>query len=275
MSYELTNASCWEYVLIDEKRPEARDPMADLEASSSTSATGSSMLAADGKPLAPEEVFDDREVLDAPVSWTAPISIDRETFLARYPGNYKKVPYKRSVLEKFSEYVISNTSFIQHHIILCFIIVCLLYWYLCHNRYQEGKAGLIEKISMYDTDEFKVGHDELEIRETFAHRKYCSIITPSRAPNDRFAIFSLFIVVRVLLERRDKLRQRNTFPRDRRVHEMFHPGRPSCLKDFVTVEGKQRLFEFYPRARVDGMIKREEKIGHKVSMPILFAAYGD
>lgn len=141
MSYELTNASCWEYVLIDEKRPEARDPMADLEAASATSTGGTSMLAADGKPLAPEDnIFDDREVLDAPVSWSAPITIDRDTFLARYPGNYKKVPFKKSVLEKFSEY-------------------------------QDGKAGLIEKISIYEAEEFKNG-DEVEIRETFAHRKY-------------------------------------------------------------------------------------------------------
>ncbi len=42
----------------------------------------------------PEDQPDDRDILDAPLSWASKIMIDRVTFLARYPGGMKRVRYK-------------------------------------------------------------------------------------------------------------------------------------------------------------------------------------
>lgn len=63
---------------------------------------------------------------------------------------------------------------------------------------------------------------------------------------------------------RDKLRQRNTYVRERRVQELYRPGRDTCLKEMTVIETRSRVYEFYPGARDDGMVRREEIFGHKV-----------
>ncbi len=60
---------------------------------------------------------------------------------------------------------------------------------------------------------------------------------------------------------RDYLRERRSYPLLTRTHCMFDPGRPSGLRDFIVTGERHRVFEFYSGARVDGMIKREERVG--------------
>src|SRR5262249_29097669 len=57
---------------------------------------------------------------------------------------------------------------------------------------------------------------------------------------------------------RDKLRQRNRYPLEDRVHEMFHAGRSHGLKDYMHIPQHLLFFEFYANANVDGLIRRTE-----------------
>lgn len=86
---------------------------------------------------------------------------------------------------------------------------------------------------------------------------------------------------------RDKLEKRVTYPRETKVvllvpgamrpplpwlagcfaqvHEFFRPGRETCLKALVSLGDRSRVYEFYPGARDDGMVRREEIFGVKVT----------
>lgn len=98
------------------------------------------------------------------------------------------------------------------------------------SDYSDEVHGLVLKITIFETDECI---SPLEIRETFRHRA-------------------------------DMLVQRNTNVVERKEHQMFEPGRPSGLKDFITIGTERRILHFYEHARVDGMYKREFEIGVKV-----------
>lgn len=153
---------------------------------------------------APEDTFDDRDILDATISWTSPIVIDRDHYLARYPGGYKFVQYKDCTLEKWSPYA-------------------------------KGRVGLIRKLQIYATNKTLEVRPPLLIEcwENFAHRK-------------------------------DKLYERHTFPTEGRVLAQYSPGLVSGLKSYQWIEDTKRFFEFYPGARVDGMVYREEFVNTKI-----------
>lgn len=99
-----------------------------------------------------------------------------------------------------------------------------------YSPYHADMKGLVRKIMIYDTE---VTSCCIEIRESFAHRK-------------------------------DNLDERITYPLENRIHSMYAPGKQSGLKDYIIIEHQSRTFTFYPNARVDGMIKREELIHTKV-----------
>jgi hypothetical protein len=79
-------------------------------------------------------------------------------------------------------------------------------------------------------------------------------------------------------DRRDGLQQRRIYPVEGRIHCQYEAGRARGLKDWIEYgdpassaqvlidneSSKRRVFDFYPGARVDGLVKREEQIGHKV-----------
>jgi len=96
--------------------------------------------------------------------------------------------------------------------------------------------GLVQRVTMYDDRERTV---EREVREVYRFRK-------------------------------DKLAKRERFPQEGRVVEYFDKGRmprgetPDGLKqlEFWTNENR-RVLEFYPGARIDGLVRREDKFGTK------------
>ena len=64
--------------------------------------------------------------------------------------------------------------------------------------------------------------------------------------------------------RTDKLMVRRRFPYEFRTVEDYAPGRsPMHWRQIVEVDGESRITLFYPNRNTDGMIKREERIGHK------------
>jgi hypothetical protein len=68
-------------------------------------------------------------------------------------------------------------------------------------------------------------------------------------------IFELF------KNRRDKLFRRIRIPLECKISESFAPGRPSGIKELVTIFGRKRLMKFYLEARLDGLLTREETVG--------------
>jgi hypothetical protein len=243
MSWDLSIGKDWEYVLIDERKYResalARHDIFGSASTSSSSATANTSGGAAGgntnsnkfdsgkdgnnnsgtgssggkateesksheHETPPEEVFDDRDILDAPISWTNPIVIDRDSYLARYPGNYKFIQFKDCTLEKWSPYA-------------------------------KGRVGLVRKIQIY------LPNKTMEVRlpiliecwENFAHRK-------------------------------DKLYERHTYPLESRCLALYSPGLLSGLKSYQWIDESQRFFEFYPGARVDGMVFREELAHTKI-----------
>lgn len=190
MQFDLHDSNNWEYVLIDEKKIELEDGGLNFEVVEDAEAD---------KQLSPEEAFDDRDILDCPMSWCQKIAIDRQTFRKRYPGGEKFIHFQRCTVEKYSQY------------------------------YENGN-GIVLRITLFQTDECLT---PIEIREFFMHRK-------------------------------DKLIKRYNYPLESRVHECFEPGRTLGLEELIQVADKKRYFTFYPQARVDGMVRRDELIGQKI-----------
>mmetsp|Transcript_26582 Transcript_26582/g.52378 ORF Transcript_26582/g.52378 Transcript_26582/m.52378 type:complete len:730 (-) Transcript_26582:206-2395(-) len=190
MEFELADSQKWEYVLIEEKQADEGEGMNFDAVNEEDNAD---------KQLTPEEAFDDRDILDCPMSWCSKIVIDRNTFRKRYPGGEKFIHFHRCTVEKYSEYF-------------------------------ENGDGIVLRITLFQTDECLT---PIEIREFFLHRK-------------------------------DKLVQRYNYPLESRVHEIFDPGRQQGLQELIQVDNKKRYFTFYPQARVDGMVRRDELIGHKI-----------
>jgi len=96
--------------------------------------------------------------------------------------------------------------------------------------------GLVQRVTAYDDRERTV---EREVREVYRFRK-------------------------------DKLAKRERFPQEGRVVEYFDKGRmprgetPDGLKqlEFWTNENR-RVLDFYPGARIDGLVRREDRFGSK------------
>eukprot|EP00163_Fabomonas_tropica_P007385 TRINITY_DN1710_c0_g1_i2.p1 TRINITY_DN1710_c0_g1~~TRINITY_DN1710_c0_g1_i2.p1 ORF type:complete len:683 (-),score=196.63 TRINITY_DN1710_c0_g1_i2:121-2169(-) len=64
--------------------------------------------------------------------------------------------------------------------------------------------------------------------------------------------------------RKDGLHMRFIFPNEQLTKEYFHPGRSFAIKEIVYEKGKTRTMEFYPEARLDGLVKRVQLLGKKV-----------
>jgi len=96
--------------------------------------------------------------------------------------------------------------------------------------------GLVQRVTMFDDRERTI---EREVREVYRFRK-------------------------------DKLSKRERFPQEGRMLEYFEKGRmpkgeiPDGLKqlEFWTNENR-RVLEFYPGARIDGLVRREDRFGAK------------
>eukprot|EP00775_Hariotina_reticulata_P013287 gene13287-13418_t len=91
--------------------------------------------------------------------------------------------------------------------------------------------GLVERLTRYVDD---ARHVVLEVRETFARRK-------------------------------DKLRERRSYPQQDAVQEFFAPGSLFAVKDLHVVRGERRTINFYSVARLDGLVRREEVLGVKLT----------
>lgn len=64
--------------------------------------------------------------------------------------------------------------------------------------------------------------------------------------------------------RSDKLSLRRRFPFEFKTVEEYEPGKaPQHWKKVVEIDRKLRLIEFYPNRNMDGLIRREERIGEK------------
>lgn len=211
MSWDLSVGAAWEYVLIDErKHRESALARRDVFGHTSSASAGINFEAVnetpeeEAKEVAPEDTFDDRDILDAPVSWTRPIRIDRDQHRARYPTGYKSIQYKDCTVEKWSPYY-------------------------------KGRVGLVRKINIYQENRTLEVRPPLLIEcwEQFAHRK-------------------------------DRLHERRTYPLESRVVANYSSGLESGLKSYSWIADSKRFFEFYPGARVDGLVAREEWIGAKI-----------
>jgi hypothetical protein len=97
-------------------------------------------------------------------------------------------------------------------------------------EFDAERFGLVQRVTLFADDECTVAQ---EVRETYAHRK-------------------------------DKLVSCVRWPLEKKVQETYEAGRSRGLKSYTEVEGERRVFEFFPGARVDGMVRREEVIGVKV-----------
>eukprot|EP00002_Diphylleia_rotans_P017531 TRINITY_DN3404_c0_g1_i3.p1 TRINITY_DN3404_c0_g1~~TRINITY_DN3404_c0_g1_i3.p1 ORF type:complete len:916 (-),score=156.85 TRINITY_DN3404_c0_g1_i3:477-3224(-) len=64
--------------------------------------------------------------------------------------------------------------------------------------------------------------------------------------------------------RKDRLSNRVYYILERKTHEFFEPGRSHGLKEHIYIEGKRRTMHFYPSARLDGLVSRDEMIGKKI-----------
>eukprot|EP00741_Cyanophora_paradoxa_P015016 tig00020830_g14487.t1 len=89
--------------------------------------------------------------------------------------------------------------------------------------------GMVSRLTVFDDDE---GLDPVEVREEFRHR-------------------------------RDKLSERRRFPKEARHVESFAAGRSHGLREIVVIEGQKRELNFYPSARLDGLVQRVETFGRK------------
>lgn len=69
----------------------------------------------------------------------------------------------------------------------------------------------------------------------------------------------------LFFNRRDKLVRRLRFPEKNVVEESFQRGRTSALKNLTEVIGKQRILEYFPSSRLDGLQRTVEDIGSKIS----------
>jgi hypothetical protein len=67
------------------------------------------------------------------------------------------------------------------------------------------------------------------------------------------------------MNRRDKLVRRLRYPEKNLIEESFVRGRTSALKNLTEVLGKQRILEYFPASRLDGLQRTVEDIGFKIS----------
>ncbi|CAM9372592.1 unnamed protein product [Chrysoparadoxa australica] len=67
------------------------------------------------------------------------------------------------------------------------------------------------------------------------------------------------------VNRQDRLRHRVRYPITGRIYEAFYPGRPLSLKSIDEWTGHRRVLNFYVEARLDGLKKRTEDIGQKIT----------
>mmetsp|Transcript_69999 Transcript_69999/g.195823 ORF Transcript_69999/g.195823 Transcript_69999/m.195823 type:complete len:880 (-) Transcript_69999:41-2680(-) len=65
--------------------------------------------------------------------------------------------------------------------------------------------------------------------------------------------------------RHDKLAERIRFPLEGKTVERFLPGRAGSLKESIEWTGRRREVYLYVSARQDGLVKREEDIGRKIT----------
>jgi len=147
MEWDLNNNEKWEYVMIDEQKYRAN---ALARAGGGDSSVGQKMdfesvNASENneeKELAPEDRFDDRDILDTPLPWASPIVIDRDDFTSRYPDGYKFIQYKDCTVEKWSPYY-------------------------------KGAVGCVRRIKIFAENKTLevLPLDLLQIWETFQHRK--------------------------------------------------------------------------------------------------------
>jgi len=69
----------------------------------------------------------------------------------------------------------------------------------------------------------------------------------------------------VFERRKDKLKERRSLPMQDTVVEHFAPRSLFDVKDITTTRGERRTINFYSRARLDGLVRREEIMGVKLS----------
>lgn len=62
-------------------------------------------------------------------------------------------------------------------------------------------------------------------------------------------------------------------PGEQTTKLLYAPGKPSGIKELIEVEGKTRLFRFFPGSRVDGLVKRYEIMHKKVSAACCACVY--
>lgn len=129
MKYDLGDSGCWEYVLIDDKQ--------GAEQKEEVSHFADDSAKAEEAPLAPEDIADDRDILDAPMSWCSEAQVMRELYRNRYPKGKKLINYYKCTVHKYDDYY-------------------------------PGADGLTLKITEFEDEACT---EPREIRETFAHRK--------------------------------------------------------------------------------------------------------
>jgi len=69
----------------------------------------------------------------------------------------------------------------------------------------------------------------------------------------------------LFFNRRDKLVRRLRYPEKNLVEESFQRGRTSALWNLIEITGKQRILEYFPSSRLDGLQRTVEDIGSKIS----------
>lgn len=90
--------------------------------------------------------------------------------------------------------------------------------------------GMVERLIIYGDDEHSV---VVETREIFRRRK-------------------------------DKLKERRSYPQMEVTQEQFHPGSSSSVKEILMMKGRKRVLHFFHTARLDGLVRQEEIIGKKL-----------
>eukprot|EP00736_Rhodelphis_marinus_P008612 Rmarinus@m.20835 len=225
ISYNLLDSNNWEYIFLDTEGLDPGNDGADMTLNlndthppSSAGAgddaggpglTSSNLSVGGGGGAGADSTKDgdkdkeEEQVLDLPRSWSGKIHIPRDVFVTKYqsedttaPG-HKIIDYLCAKLELFADY--------------------------------KRDDGMVSRLTKYSD---RARTLEVEVRETFAHRK-------------------------------DKLVVRARYPLEEQVNEWFDPGRSFGLRSLCTVGNKQREITFYPTARLDGLVARKDIFGVK------------
>ncbi|CAH0551832.1 unnamed protein product [Brassicogethes aeneus] len=155
IEYDLTDVEKWEHLLIGEPIGSRKYKTEDIGEED------------DGG----KEMYDEKH-LDMPLSWSLPISMPHEALATRFPNGSKTSHYKRTIVEEFAPYVMSDglvTRIASYKDFDCTVLVKI------EERYKNRSDKLYKNVYDLETniveDYFHPGREDGCIKHTHYHNK--------------------------------------------------------------------------------------------------------